>query len=549
MFPILLIEDNSHNADHIKLILGELGFFKEELFVWKENYAAARREIVKGVYPLVIVDFGLPAGGDEEGLLIDGESRGLDLIGRVGEWNRDVVFAAYSKPDRIQKHTKALLSHVVSNVLVKGTTEVDFINDVAGLCGLVRERFNYEQDFDIQGLLRQAFDETNELSKFEIHWELCIRRLFRDVRGVGMSFQKLKGGKSGAGVVSVHFDDQQRRPIILKLDRYERLLDESRRCNEHALPYLSRFAMTRDEDLSQAGEFGILAYRLAGTSSFPTSLGSELAKSSFDRELVRNAIADHFISNCKHWFPGFVLKYDDICAPFRRHLFAVNESSSIATDEVTLDLDLRKRWAELSGARAFTVAAEVLGVEIETVVATIEGALHIDRFEVYCRFNGRVHGDLNVHNLIWDDGKLWLIDFAKASDAMPATTDFVKLEASVKFDIACSDESDLSAFAAKALEVEEVLCASLLVDEQGDRQLEEFGNRLGVLSSLREAAHKLCSGEDLDQQKRAYLSSLFFVTSKQVFYLLKDIQAGEDKERQLVHAIISAYRLAVFMGN
>lgn len=139
-----------------------------------------------------------------------------------------------------------------------------------------------------------------------------------------------------------------------------------------------------------------------------------------------------------------------------------------------------------------------------------------------------------------------MIDFAKTTDEMPITTDFVKLEASLKFDIAVDVSIALEEYIENVNAAEEKLLKQLLpaspIVQVSDTVLHR---RFEAILAVRTAANRVCSRTTFEMAT-GYFLSLFVVTAKHLDYLSRDVEGAKTARIApcVAHALISIYRLS-----
>jgi len=515
--PVLLIEDEAQHQERLTMLLEELGVHVS----WQaaDNYDDAVRAIEAGTYAIAFVDLQLPGGSKD---LV-----GLDLISKIRECSKDGVVAAYTAfsnmaATELVARTDGLLQKTKSDDVLK--------NELDSLLAKVSSRFDFDIDVDLDSALEYAFPEGAPEWASKPQWELCVRRIFGSASGT-ITYDSVGSGRSGAGIVAA-WPAAGELPLILKLDRYARLVDEAERHRKFVHNRIPRRTETDKVDgLAQAGPAGVLAYSFVGMAGNPLTLHHALQ--SVDSEQIQTAIQRHFNENVKRWFAASkdIEKPHDLAGAMRRHFGVSAEKLRVACA------------TPVSDAPCSAAARYIRNCTRTELIDAVTDAVDVRRRKVQCKEPVIVHGDLNSSNLIWDGNDFWMIDFAHTTDDGLRMMDFVKLEASLKFDIKNEfvDEAAGDANLKALLTAEELLVDELLPELQQSEVERETGlmRKLSAIRAVRECALKHCGATpDLE-----YRLALFMMTAKHAQHLADDLQAGRPCGIALTHALVSAYRL------
>ncbi len=483
----------------------------------------ARQELALGIYPLAFVDLAMPEPYVGAGDALS-PYPGLEVLDYARSHNKDCLTAAFTA---FGAHTAMELVGVrTAGLLDKSSTRARLRKALEPLVLGALARYNFRLDVETESALRLAFDGAPPHGRPD-QWTACLRRILRAADS-SVRYEQLSKGLSGAGILALYADDHL--PTVLKLHRFRDLRDEATRYDRFVSSYIPRRAVTSMDDLAQAGDVGILSYSFVGLSDRPRTFGWTVTHES--PTAAAAAIKDHFQSSCARWFASAgVFEPGDLAESCRAFWQPTPASWPDPVGDDTFG------WA------ATAVAAALGSTTPRALIDEITDATQAARRRVACQLPVIVHGDLNINNLIWDGAELWMIDFAKTTDGQSRMTDFVRLEASIKYhmpdDFAerVSEDERVAAM----IQAEDGLLASLrLGPVSGDEAASLFTRQQAAIRAIRECAWGQCGPTPEDE----YWTALFYITVKHVEYLLRDIAAGKDAQFRLSRALYSAARLA-----
>lgn len=529
MIPILIVEDMPKDQEIIRFFIEraqlQCNIILTPTFI--DEYNDAMNEARKGIYPLALIDLHLKNNMLGVGKEVE-EFQGGGVISEIRKNNPHAVIGAST--GYAEQNVDRLVTERVDAILHKGDKLENLLNKFINLIEKTRDRFNYDIDPDVNEALAIAFRERRTITEDERkEYDICLRRLLRGQEKTKVSFNHVGSGRSGAGIVALYVGDQL--PKVLKFDDFVKLNDERKRYEKHVANYISQCARTSRDNLARAGTKGILAYSFVGLKHATITLSGAIGQEKGNQ--VSESLRKYFNESCLQWFSmsgsALPIPLDSYC---RKHFRVAVGAMQNLTIEVPL---------------ALQKAAEYLGDGItkEKLVEVISHAVQTPRRKIFCKPETRIHGDLNANNLIWDKGSLWMIDFAM-TDKGHRLTDFVKLEASIKFDVPAGFEPGMSIedMVQASLAFEEILLEGLhkRIPKAGKINLlrEGLQKKLKAICTIRECAKHQCGPEP----ETEYCLALFFITVKHVEYLFRGIREDSAKYVPLVHALVSAYRLS-----
>jgi len=523
--PVLLVEDEEAAAERFALLLDEtcrrLGAATDLHLA--HDCQEGQRAIESGVYPLIVVDLNLPdplASAQHDVV----RYRGLDLLELVLQNNKDTVTCAYTAYGAIA--VPELRRVRLQTILSKLDTDDVLVNEIGKAVAKAIERFNYQIDPGIEEVVSLTRMQRLAAGKLE-QWTVCLRRQLARVKHC-VSYDALAKGFSAGGVVSAFCDE--RLPVVFKFHLFDILKDEVQRYEEFVREYIPRKAHTGAGDLAQSAKVGVLRYSFVGVASKPESLADAIM--SKEPQQVAEAIREHFNANCERWFAS------EAGMPRPYGL------ASKCLNRLRVDIEGIRDLCAAPGARGAieTAAGHLRECTKVDLVDTVCDALAAPRRKLHCKPECIVHGDLNVRNLVWgDDGRLWMIDFEE-TERGPRILDFVKLEASIKYDVRTPfPERDRDRLAS-ILAAEDKTLSSFSFDTAslGGNPSDGVARKASAIRAVRSsAADQWGSHHEME-----YWLALLFVTAKHVEYLAGEIKDDDTKHVPLAHALVSAYRLA-----
>lgn len=562
MFPLLLVEDS--DLDRVSLSKCMRRFaattgLSPPLVTWVGDYYRGRSQIAKGSFPVVVIDFELPMFSPdippaERAAFLAGRPEsdvelGVQLLAEVKAYNPQAVAVAFTGRERLLKNV--LDYYGLADFLLEKDDLMAFQTFVERwklVVDEVKSRFNYDRCGapQIDAALAVAFPDMAIDVDARLQWEVCLRRSLRARPATDVEFREFSGGKSGASVVSVQFND--RRPAVLKFGPTTELQKEYDAYQVHVKDFIARNAVTDRESLYTAGDASILEYRLAGTEMPPVTLADIITGDVFDCEgrlrrftisEIERLIEDHFTVNCRHWYSDTnAPRATDVTSPLAAHFKLSPEALSVSVEQ-------------LKQLNAFSLACNFLDIDqAEAADALVESAERQRPKVHFRRPLVRVHGDLNCNNLVWDGGGLCLIDFGMTRDEMPITTDFVRLETSIKYATGGRRGMpySLAECAARIVRAERLLVSPQIVptvsDDDTDGLDEAYKRRFHSVQAVRRAAVHVMRHPGGADIPTSYYQSLYVTTCKHLEYLARDVVSDDDDLAPcVVHAVASALLL------
>jgi hypothetical protein len=544
---ILVVDDKKQDFDRIKNNIfllskrGEIALPVELDYV--DDYAEAIIKIELGIYHVAIIDLSL-CDDDLSASSNYDEYLGLKLIELVHKYNKDTIIIAYTS--HVVDNFMKLLKLRVDSILGKAESEDIFRAELTEIMLAAQKTFNLRIDLEIDKLLIKYFKGKLTAGTTQ-QWEICLQKLFAIAKE--KKYMRLSQGFSGAGVAIVFIDKQL--PKVIKLYDYDKLKMEVDNYENFVRYYVPKAAATRMDDLAQAGTVGILSYSFVGPEKKTYTLG-DIIKNTTDDVIadddIVSAIRDFFNSNCNRWFARTNSNDEpiDLATEIKKYF-------NPCLDNLIYDSNVSFKNFLLNGHGTNIVDRAADHIKRKTgnnaftrhhIVEIIGDAITAEYDEFLCKPLTYCHGDLNVNNLIWENGTLWMIDFAKTGE-LPRIIDFVKLEASIKFDspVKYDDGTDLDEKIDCELLIEDLMHDNMKFDIPADHV---HKRKLLAIAELRQCALKQC-GSDC---KNEYNLALFYTTVKHVEYLICNQARGKkDLYDLLVHALVSSYRLATYIKN
>lgn len=523
VMPILVVEDDTGPTERLKTHL-EAAALSLQIAIdveYATHFEPANERLKSGVYPLVILDLMLPVEAGASSSV--SEFPGIDLRVIAKQYNKDVFAVGYT--GYLQSAADSIIDAKFDLFLNKDIEEFEFRHRVDQALSGAMSRFNYAVDPSKGEPLLHAFPDGQNLGSTE-QWEIAFRRVLRRAER-DVSYMPFGSGRSGCGILAAYAD--QELPRILKLGTYSQLRDELRRYEEYVEPKIQFAATTGERELAQAGEAGVLSYSLVGADYAMTTLGHAVLTQS--AEAICEAIQNYFRTTCERWFTSPSTLVPHPLAHLCKEHFKLDTGSVV------------RACAEPAIRPALNIVSEQIGgVTPEDVARQVQEALEAERRRVVSRAPEIMHGDLNASNLIWDDGRLWMVDFAQTGPGF-RLFDMVKLETSIKYDVnhGSGDKMDNEKLESR-LVAEEYLLSTIV--PQGDLpvRISDLWVRKKIIIVK---AIRACYVDEAGRAPEdAYRLCLFLLTAKYIQYLAEDCLAKQDRYLPLCHALWSAYHLA-----
>lgn len=374
--------------------------------------------------------------------------------------------------------------------------------------------------------------------------------------GTSPIVKPLSQGWSGCAVVLVQ--SPPRLPVVVKVGPWIDIKAEFGNYRRWVRPYIASGVNATESRWLHCGSTGLIAYTLpAGlepghTLASVVSSRHEVATGERRKSTSPIPALTGFFASLSGWYreDADAIRSEDPRQVFRDSFGRQFESrpgkpglADIASSAWRHEKGIAAQWSEAAASAG--ASEEAVEQALRTLV-TLEGNLDWP----FC-FSACIHGDLNVHNLLWADSRWHMIDFALTGGPQPAIADLVKLEASLKYEV------DAGAWPARrawegALFGQNSVMEFLegVVPEAGEGDCEKMVEAIATIraaASNHLSSRKSNAHQTKEHPARDYEWALLFATLSHLCFLLRTEK--KDMDAVLVRVTHAMYSSSLLLGR